>query len=82
MMGYPNSQQLGEILLCVGLANNFAAIRAMAVEGIQKGHMNLHAKNIAMAAGVPHYLAMDAVEFMKRRGKINKDSAKAFFASI
>lgn len=82
MMGYPNSQQLGEILICVGLANNFAAMRAMAIEGIQKGHMNLHAKNIALAAGVPHYLAMDAVEFMKRRGKINKDSAKAFLQAL
>lgn len=34
MMGYPSAQELAEILLCVGLANNFAALRAMAVEGI------------------------------------------------
>lgn len=82
LLGYPNAQQLGEILVCVGLANNFAAMRAMAIEGIQKGHMNLHAKNIALAAGVPHYLSMDAVEFMKKRGRINKDSAKGFLQAI
>lgn len=82
LLGYPNAQQLGEILLCVGLANNFAALRAMAIEGIQKGHMNLHAKNIALAAGVPHYLAMDAVEFMKKRGRINKETAKGFLQAI
>mmetsp|Transcript_7673 Transcript_7673/g.6935 ORF Transcript_7673/g.6935 Transcript_7673/m.6935 type:complete len:565 (-) Transcript_7673:979-2673(-) len=82
MMGYPTAQELGETLLCVGLANNFAALRAMAVEGIQKGHMNLHAKNIAISAGVPHNLAMDAVEFMKRRGKISKDMAKNYLTAL
>lgn len=82
MMGYPSAQELAEHLVCVGLANNFAALRAMAIEGIQKGHMNLHAKNIALAAGVPQYLSMDAVEYMKRRGRINKDSAKAFLTAL
>ena len=82
MMGYPTAQELAECLVCTGLANNFAALRAMAIEGIQKGHMNLHAKNIALAAGVPQYLSMDAVEFMKRRGRINKDSAKAFLTAL
>lgn len=43
-------------MLCVGLANNLAALRAMSVEGIQKGHMGLHARNIALAAGVPEDL--------------------------
>lgn len=44
--------------------------------------MNLHAKNIAISAGVPHHLAMDAVEFMKRRGRINKDMAKAYLTAL
>ena len=39
------------ILACVGLAQNFAALRALANEGIQKGHMKLHARNIAISAG-------------------------------
>jgi len=82
ILGYPNSKELSQILVCVGLANNFAAMRALAIEGIQKGHMSLHAKNIALSAGVPHYLSMDAVEFMKSIGRISKDSAKAYLEAI
>jgi len=40
-------------MVSVGLAQNFAAIRAMSVEGIQRGHMNLHARNVAIQAGIP-----------------------------
>lgn len=45
------ANELGEVVACVGLANNFAAMRAMVTEGIQKGHMKLHAKNITIIAG-------------------------------
>ena len=55
MLGSPNSQQLAQIIASVGLAQNFAALRALATEGIQKGHMQLHARKyrndpIAIAA--------------------------------
>lgn len=52
-MGYPTSTELAQVMVSVGLAQNFAAIRAMSVEGIQRGHMNLHARNVALGAGVP-----------------------------
>lgn len=78
LLGYPNAQTLSEIMVCVGLAQNFAALRALAVEGIQRGHMSLHAKNIAIAAGVPAHLAEDAARFMKKRGKITSDVAKEY----
>jgi hydroxymethylglutaryl-CoA reductase len=42
---------LSEICVCAGLASNLAAMRALATEGIQRGHMSLHARQIAMAAG-------------------------------
>jgi hydroxymethylglutaryl-CoA reductase len=42
---------LGEIIAAVGLAQNLAALRALATEGIQKGHMSLHARQVALAAG-------------------------------
>jgi hydroxymethylglutaryl-CoA reductase len=45
------SQELGMVLASVGLAQNFAAMRALATEGIQRGHMKLHAANIAVQAG-------------------------------
>ena len=48
-------------MVCVGLASNFAALRALTVEGIQKGHMNLHARNLAIASQIPEFLVEDAV---------------------
>ncbi len=51
IMGIQNSNEFSNILACVGLTQNFAALRALAAEGIQKGHMKLHARNIAIAAG-------------------------------
>jgi hydroxymethylglutaryl-CoA reductase len=45
------AQELGEIAVAVGLAQNMAALRALATEGIQRGHMTLHARNIALVAG-------------------------------
>lgn len=51
ILGVKNAKELAEVMACVGLANNFAALRALATEGIQKGHMKLHAKNIAVTAG-------------------------------
>ena len=51
MLGVQTARELAEIIACVGLAQNFAAIRALAMEGIQSGHMALHARQIAVAAG-------------------------------
>ena len=51
ILGVKSAAELGQIIASVGLAQNFAALRALATEGIQRGHMSLHAKNIiAMAA--------------------------------
>ena len=46
-----SAQQLAEVIACVGLAQNLAALRALATEGIQRGHMGLHARQVALAAG-------------------------------
>lgn len=51
ILGNPSSQELSEIMACVGLAQNFGAIRALATEGIQHGHMRMHARQLAVAAG-------------------------------
>ena len=51
LMGVQCVSELGEIIAAVGLAQNLAALRALATEGIQKGHMRLHARQVAMAAG-------------------------------
>lgn len=51
LMGVKSSAELGGIIASVGLAQNLAALRALATEGIQRGHMNLHARQIALSAG-------------------------------
>jgi hydroxymethylglutaryl-CoA reductase len=51
LMGVTTAGQLAEIIVSVGLAQNLAALRALATEGIQRGHMSLHARQVAIAAG-------------------------------
>ncbi len=51
LMGVRSARELAEIIVSVGLAQNLAALRALATEGIQRGHMSLHARQVAIAAG-------------------------------
>ena len=51
LMGINSAEELGHVIAAVGLAQNMAALRALATEGIQRGHMRLHARNIAITAG-------------------------------
>lgn len=51
ILGVSSARELAEIMVAVGLAQNLAAIRALATEGIQRGHMALHARQVAIAAG-------------------------------
>jgi hydroxymethylglutaryl-CoA reductase len=51
LMGVKTASELAEIIVSVGLAQNLAALRALATEGIQRGHMSLHARQVAIAAG-------------------------------
>ncbi|KMS72014.1 hydroxymethylglutaryl-CoA reductase, degradative [Prauserella rugosa] len=62
LLGAGTAQQLAEVITAVGLAQNLAALRALATEGIQRGHMALHARNVAVAAGattdeLPHVVS-------------------------
>ena len=51
LMDIHSASELAEIIVSVGLAQNLAALRALATEGIQQGHMSLHARQVAIAAG-------------------------------
>jgi hydroxymethylglutaryl-CoA reductase len=51
LLGVKSASELAEIVVSVGLAQNLAALRALATEGIQRGHMSLHARQVAIAAG-------------------------------
>lgn len=76
ILGYPNARQLAEIIAAVGLAQNFAAIRALATEGIQRGHMRMHAKQLAVAAGASADQITEVVELLIREGNIRLQRAK------
>jgi hydroxymethylglutaryl-CoA reductase len=70
------ANEFGEVLAAVGLAQNLGALRALASEGIQRGHMSLHARNIAVAAGATGELIDLVAEKMVKERKIRMDRAK------
>jgi hydroxymethylglutaryl-CoA reductase len=76
LLGVKTANELGEIVAAVGLAQNFAALRALATVGIQKGHMSLHARNIVASVGCPDDLIDEAVRTIVSEGKIRMDRAK------
>mgnify|MGYP001590926489 CR=1 FL=1 len=76
ILNVKSSQELAQVMACVGLANNFAALRAMVVEGIQRGHMKLHANHIAMAAGAKGLLIKKLSRIMVKERKINSSRAR------
>ncbi|MBI2579581.1 MAG: hydroxymethylglutaryl-CoA reductase, degradative [Candidatus Aenigmarchaeota archaeon] len=76
ILGVKSASELACVMACVGLANNFAALRAIVSEGIQRGHMKLHAKNIAMSAGASHEEAVSVSTKMIEDKKISVSHAK------
>jgi len=78
LMGHPDSKALSAIFACVGLAQNFAAVRALTTEGIQRGHMSLHARNIAIAAGAPSHAIAEVTDYMVACNRINLNAAKEY----
>jgi len=76
ILGVKTAIELAEVMGAVGLAQNFAALRALASEGIQKGHMKLHARSMAMSAGAKGKLVDVVAEEMVRQRKVRFDVAK------
>jgi hydroxymethylglutaryl-CoA reductase len=70
-----SAKEFSNVLASVGLAQNFAAIRALAMEGIQKGHMELHARNVAISAGATGSEIDKVAEEMIKRKAIRADIA-------
>ena len=76
ILGVKSARELAEVMAAVGLAQNLAALRALAHEGIQRGHMSLHARNIAIMAGAAGELIDIIAERMVEERKIRMDRAK------
>ncbi len=76
LMGIDSASELAEVIVSVGLAQNLAALRALATEGIQRGHMSLHARQVAAAAGAKPEDIDRLAEKMVRDGEIRVDYAR------
>ncbi len=78
ILGQPNARTLAEIMVAVGLAQNLAAIRALATEGIQQGHMRLHARQVALAAGAQGAQVQDIANKMVAKNDIREERARKY----
>jgi hydroxymethylglutaryl-CoA reductase len=76
ILGNPNATTLAEIIVATGLAQNLAAIWALATEGIQRGYMRLHARQVALAAGAEGAQVQQIANQLVAEGKINEARAK------
>jgi hydroxymethylglutaryl-CoA reductase len=76
ILGVKTANELGEVIAAAGLAQNLGALRALAHEGIQRGHMSLHARNVAITAGASGPLIDIIVEQMVTEGKVRMDRAR------
>ncbi len=76
ILGVKTATEMGELFAALGLAQNFAALRALATEGIQRGHMGLHSRNIAIQAGATGEMVDKIAEIMVREKKVRADRAK------
>lgn len=75
LMGVESAQELAQVVVAVGLAQNLAALRALATEGIQRGHMALHARQVALAAGAQGPMIDLIARRMTQEGKIHPNRA-------
>jgi hydroxymethylglutaryl-CoA reductase len=82
ILGVKTASELGEVMAAVGLAQNFAALRALATEGIQRGHMQLHSRNVAIQAGATGDLIDKVAEAMVREKKVRADRAKELLEQL
>jgi len=82
IMGATTADRLGRVIAAVGLVQNFSAMRALATEGIQRGHMGLHARNVAISVGAEG-LEIDAVAVvMVGQKTVREDIAREVLAEL
>ena len=82
ILGVESARELACVITATGLAQNYSAIRTLVTEGIQKGHMRLHARNLASAAGATPEQIDGIVQKMIEEKKISLDRAKELLEQI
>lgn len=82
ILGVKSAQELAMVMASVGLAQNLAALKALATEGIQRGHMSLHARNIAVMAGAEGELIDKVAERLVAERRIRLDKAREILKEL
>jgi hydroxymethylglutaryl-CoA reductase len=82
ILNVKSANEFGEVLASVGLAQNLGALRALSSEGIQRGHMSLHARNIAVTAGAKDQMVDLVAERMVKARKVRVDYAKEILEEL
>ncbi len=82
LLGVKSATELAEVMAAVGLAQNFAALRALATDGIQAGHMTLHARSVVKAAGAPAEHFNEVLERVLQSGEIKVWKAQQILAEV
>ncbi len=82
ILGVSSAKELACVIAATGLAQNFSALRALVTEGIQKGHMKLHARNLASAAGAKAEQIDEIVKKMVQENNISLNRAKELLDQI
>ena len=82
ILGVKSAVELGEVIAATGLAQNLTALKALATEGIQRGHMSLHARNVAMTAGASTDIMDQVVAAMVKAKKVRLDYAQELVAQL
>jgi len=82
ILGIKSAKELSEIIASLGLAQNFAAVFALSTVGIQKGHMSLHAKNIAVMAGAKDEMIDKVANKLVKEGNVKLDRAKEILKEL
>lgn len=82
LLDVSSAQELAQVIAAVGLAQNFGALRALTTEGIQRGHMGLHARSCAAAAGAPPRVFEEVVRRLTESGEIKVWKAQQIVAEL
>jgi hydroxymethylglutaryl-CoA reductase len=82
LLGVKSATELAEVMAAVGLAQNFAALRALATDGIQAGHMTLHARSVVKAAGAPAEHFNEVLERVLQSGEIKVWKAQQILGEV
>ena len=82
LLGVQTATELGAVIAAVGLVQNLAACRALAAEGIQRGHMTLHARTVAVSVGATGEEVAVVAEKLVANGTVRNDRAEQILAEL